>query len=516
MARSRPKACCGDGSSVGLKCLPTRAFVLAALLAVLLWRALSAPVWRALSVPAEPPLGGSLAAAALLRAAAASEAGPRGAAHASLLLSRRLHAAAAGGGGAGSFSSYKCLGGHDRASAASERSCVFRNVCHVNGSGLRLRFYADPREPQQPVTSEGGDISYGFGESFVAAGPYLHSGYSKAWSPELVLAPRPEGFATHPAAVAVALESFLESNFGEFVNVLVNVFGQPALHGLQPRANDTVLLELDPWQRSGKFRAAMLPSVSAHAPVDLRAAGDVCFRNVVVGAGRMSVLELAKWGAFVVEPLRDAILEGMAIYPPPPPERHSIVVLQKSAASSNPGRHVLNHDAVVADLAAHFAGVADVSSLLPDGLGVREQLERAQAATVIVTPPGGGSFLALFAQPGAAVIFLDVMHGGQSMRYPQVAGGGLEDATWTHLGSMEKLHFPICAGESPGGDSESNLVVSLPRMRHFVYLAMKRAERNLPSIQEHDTRRDGVDKFRTPNLCNMTEGTEALWQVTAG
>ena len=53
-------------------------------------------------------------------------------------------------------------------------------------------------------------------------------------------------------------------------------------------------------------------------------------------------------------------------------------------------------------------------------------------------------------------------------------------------------------------------------MRHFVYLAMKRAERNLPSIQVHDTRRDGVDKFRTPNLCNMTEGTEALWQVTNG
>ena len=298
------------------------------------------------------------------------------------------------------------------------------------------------------------------------------------------------------------------------------MFGQPALHGLQPRAKDTVLLELDPLQRAEKFRTAMLPALAAHGPFDLRTAGNVCFRSVIIGAGYMSVLGLTKWGSFVLEPLRDTILQAMAVPPPPPPTRHSILVVQKNMVSGNPGRHVLNHDAVVADLAAHFDGIANVTSLLPDGLSVREQIERAQAATVIVTGPGGGGFLVLFAQPGAAVVFLDVMHAGKSQRYPQLTGGGLEDATWTHLGSMERLHYPICAGESVedlskdsvGDHSEANLLVSTMRMRHFVYLAMKRAERNLTSIRERDTRRDNVDKFRAPNPCDMTDANAIQWQ----
>ena len=428
-----------------------------------------------------------------------------------LLLERRVVRARVGVGNR--FSSYKCLGGHGLASATSDRSCIFRNVCHVNGSGLNLRFYVNPREPMQPVTSEGG-VSYSFGQNFVAAGPYVHSGYSKAWGPELVLTPRPEeGFLMHPAPIAVAFESFYESNFGEWVNVLLNIFGQQALHGLQPRAEDTLLLELDPKERMKKFRAAMLPTISAHEPIDLRSAGNICFQNVIVGSGYMSVLGLTKWGAFILEPLRDTILQGMAILPPLPPTLHSVLVIQKNIKSSNSGRHVLNHDALVADLAAHFDGLAVVSTMLPDILNVHEQLERTQTATVIVTPPGGGGFLALFAQPGAAVIFLDVIHNGQSQRYPQLFGGGLEDATWTHLSSMEQLHFPICAGESIGGTSESNLVVSTTRMQHFVYLAMKRAEQNFPSIRVRDNRRDGIEKFREPDLCSMTEENAAMWQI---
>ena len=211
--------------------------------------------------------------------------------------------------------------------------------------------------------------------------------------------------------------------------------------------------------------------------------------------------------------MRDTILQGMGILQASPPVLHSILIIQKNPISSNSGRHIFNHEEVVIDLVTHFAGVATVTSMLPEEFSVREQLIRAQAATVIVTPPGGGSFITLFAQPGAAVVFVDVMHDGRSQRYPQLAGLGLEDATWTHLGSMEKLHYPICAGESDSGYAEGNIVVQPIRMRHFVYLAMKRAEQNFPSISVRDTRRDNMAKFLKPDMCSMTDENEEMWRI---
>ena len=464
----------------------------------------------ALSAAACPPAAAATPSAFEVAAAAAAPAAAAGWRGSSLLLERRR--AAVSGSTGGSFSSYKCLGGHDLASASNSRSCIFHDVCHVSGGGLRLQFYVDPREPRQPVTSEGG-VEFGFGPGFVAAGPYLQSGFSQAWSPELTPGPRPSTFAVHPAPIAVAFQSHVEANFAEWTNVMIHIFGQQALHGLQPLASKTLLLELDPRERSRKFRAAMLPLLSAHEPLDLRSAGDVCFQSVIVGAGHLDVLEMGKWGSFILEPLRDTILQGMGLPPPPPPLRHSVVIVQKNVKSGNLGRHIVNHGALVADIAAHFASIADVASLLPDELSVREQLEIIQAATVIITPPGGGGFISFFAQPGAAVIFVDVMHDGRSQRYPQLTTGGLEDAMWTHLASMEKLHYPICAGEAMAGGSEADLFVQPTRMRHYVYLAMKRAERHLPSIASRDTRRDGVEKFREPDMCKMTSETAAEWEV---
>ena len=420
------------------------------------------------------------------------------------------------------FSSHKCVGGSDYNSGvvhlgrpeldwSKARTCIFHDVCHAADGGEGIIYYVNSSEPRQPMLADSNAFIFDFPPDFLLAGPYNH--FSPSFAPSIALHPMPLGAIYHGVNVSVAFHPHVESSFAEFVNVMSSLFMLPALHGFQPAPETVQMLELDGWVTSKpmrKFRAALLPALTAHEPAFLRDLGPVCFANLIVGSGSISVLDMGLFGSLLIEPMRDVLLDHLGILSAPV-VTHRVLVIEKSATSSNSGRHISNHDELVAHLTHHLAGIAHVEGFLPDTASIGEQAGKAHAATVIIAPPGSGSFIGLFAQPGAALVFLDVNADGNSVRYPQETTGGREDAFWTHLRTVEVLHYPVCSIEetqlsrtdtntTPSVDT-LDIIVRLPRMEHVVYLAMKLAERHFPDIRVRDGRRDGA--HAEADICSL-------------
>jgi hypothetical protein len=72
------------------------------------------------------------------------------------------------------FSAHHCVGGNDYAGGASERSCVFFNVCHLEGEDDIIHYYVDPSKLRKPVYSEGSGVQYSFAPNLVYRGAYSY------------------------------------------------------------------------------------------------------------------------------------------------------------------------------------------------------------------------------------------------------------------------------------------------------------------------------------------------------
>lgn len=423
------------------------------------------------------------------------------------------------------FSSHHCVGGKGYSGVG--RTCVFHNVCHRKGEGDVLRYFLDSSLPRTPILSENNRFQWDFGNNdFLQLGVYNR--FSSKWSPTVEIGPVPNEFDFDNASRVVFHESFAENNPGHFFDLLHTVFALPLFHGFYP-SSDVRLLSTSKTKAHVKNRQGLLSKLSHHTPLFLSEQGDICYHNFFVGSPFTSVLTANEASTMTV----DKMIDFMLTRSPPsltqshnPPYRHRILILEKStqkktdfngAGSENDFNHLANHNETLEYLKNSFGGIAEVESLLPDGLTWDEQISIVRQATVIITPPGGGSYLVTFAHKGAAVIFLDKNFKGVSVRDVSAVGSDFNWWTWIH--HFEVLYYPTCTREECPGD----IIVIPPRLYHMAIVTMLLTERHeftklipdshrISSLwhrfeQQNATTAALAKEFLTPDMCSINQNT---------
>ena len=228
--------------------------------------------------------------------------------------------------------------------------------------------------------------------------------------------------------------------------------------------------------------------------------GDRCFKSVLVGFKGFSVLESGDFTSISGTRMIDTILKELGFFALPHQndsmlfvKRHKIVLIRKNEelltkinsthweGSSNNFNHIHNHDELFFYLRDTLKDVADVISMLPDKLSWNEQIGIIHSATVIITPPGGGSFLASFARNGASLILCDKNFKGISVR--DVSAVGQDDNWWTHFRRLNIFYYTVCSRDECPGD----IVVDLSRMFRLVITALIKVEQEQISSHISDT-----------------------------
>lgn len=378
-----------------------------------------------------------------------------------------------------------------------------------------MHYYVDPNLPFQPIVAEHNKFTYDFGSDYLVPGPYPEY-FSKKWSPSIIQSAIPSSLPYHNASRHIFFESFCEANPGEFVNLLHAVYGLPLLHGYEPNT-DIMLLDAQKVRRRTKHRSELLHNgLSVHEPKYLGEMGDMCFETLFVGAAFTNVLIANHMVAFTGDRMRDFMWQNLN-FSPPPVHRHNILILLKNTAKAktfdadgftNDMNHIINSNAVVSHLKDTYGHIADIKHVVPDDDSWHEHMKYVSAATVIITAGGGGSFGALFARPGASVVFLDFRR--PKHRFSERFGNGvhfktkrgdemvMEDNWWTHMNGIKTFHYPVCKNSE---QVNQNIIVSARRLQVVVCFALLSADMTFAlgeksAIAEHCL-------GRKPDICSI-------------
>jgi len=288
-----------------------------------------------------------------------------------------------------------------------------------------LYYCVDPERPRPPLHNKEYSFWYDFGPAVYKGNyPYKDTAYNwetpGRWGPTIVKGKRPD----YPASAIkqnILFEPFREEGVAEFMHLLLAFFTLPLMHGYTPKT-DMALIEFgDPKDISTlhsklvlKHRKHLLAGLTKHEPAFLDSMGDVCYDTVFVGAGMLTVLHNNPTLQITGDRMRDYIL-GNIDYDPSPlatNNRHRILIILKSMhGCSNPENHIMNSDALLGYLQTKLAAIADVESMIPDSFTWKEQIDKMQNATVIITAAGGGSFGAFFTRPGTSISGTDKRSG---------------------------------------------------------------------------------------------------------
>ena len=386
------------------------------------------------------------------------------------------------------FSSHICVGGRYMSSpGTTERRCVFFNVCHRSGGKDEILYYVDPTQVRQPIFSENNTFFYDFSDLFLSLGNWP---WSQKWGPTIINGSVPFGLFEN-ASTALFLESHCECNPGHFLDFAHTIYSLPIILGFDYSKNVQVLTN----KRSipcKKHRNALLPALTNYRIRFLNSEGDVCYRRLFVGAGNlhasgggagsiltMTVPQLQRIFLSHIKNNTDDRGAFKRI------RRHHVVVLQKnrkintlygkgeSEGSANNWNMFINHFELVEVLSELLKPYATVESLLPDNLSWNDQVEVIQRATVIITPPGGGSFFSLFAREGASIIVADRNYNGRSERLHTEYQSDWQ--LWTLMESyFSFIPYPVC---SPYEEFNNHIRVVPHRMLLLVKMAMLLAEK---------------------------------------
>lgn len=335
--------------------------------------------------------------------------------------------------------------------------------------------------PPQPIYADENQFIYDFRSRFVQLGSYTR--FSGTWSPVIDYYERPSNISFDVAHRAILFQPFCETNPGHFMDLLHTVYSLPFILGFKHSTNIRVL-DLVNSSPAAKHRKELLSCISSHEPIFLSKSGNICFRNLFVGASSLSTLEATELSSRTAEDMKELLVSNILTENKVnTPIQHKIIILQKnkkpfhvfengtSEGSTNDFNHVINNDEMVNFINATFYDFAEVITIIPDYYSWKELIQIVQSATILITPPGGGSFAGTFLKKGSGLIVLDKNFGHHSMR--DVATVGSDDNWWTHLHYVHLFHYPVCKrAECPG-----NIVVKLPRMFYVIILAMLRVER---------------------------------------
>ena len=372
------------------------------------------------------------------------------------------------------YSSYKCIGGNDYPQDAMKRHCVFHNLCHKAGEGDVLHYYVNNRLPRKPILVHSNLYQYEFGDNFLQLGTFEK--FSKQWGPSISPEPVPSTFPFDNSSRAIFYQSFAETNPGHFFDFLHSVFALPALLGYKPSTDIRVLTHSQSHYVK-KHRAQLLSTLTQYEPVKLKDMGDICFNTVFAGAGSLSMLEGSTFASITGINMRDYMLDNLNFTKQTSSDiqKHVIIILEKAVdakssdgkGSSNNFNHFTNHDDLVNYLSGKLNGVAEVIGLLPDNMTWSEQIATIRKASVIVTPPGGIAFLAMFAREGVSLIISDKNYRGVTVR--EVSLVGSDDNWWSNVQrAFNFLHYPVCNSWENDGD----IVVTIHRMYYVIILGM--------------------------------------------
>ncbi len=395
------------------------------------------------------------------------------------------------------FSTYRCIGGHEERSElgvrGNQRHCVFHNVCHKNGDGDMITYFADANDVGLPTDYVGSDVRYKFlREQWVQLGAY--EGFTPLYSPRVNRTtyglPPIETYPYAPLDRYILYHPFVEHNPGHFIDTLFVIYSLPVLLGYEPHLNIQLLdANFDKMEkvRSQKHRNALLPGVTAVPPRAMKDVGNVCFKNLFVGSGRINVLQ-GDWVApFTATKMIWYMIKNIENYHVKHgaplrfltheyhPRRHRIVILEKVLkVAENDANFFKEHDILVKVIKEYFedTGIAEVVNLRGSELSWMDQLKEIRKATCILSAPGGTSFLASFARPGTAVVISDKNYNGLSNR--DLAPAGKDNNWFSSLSHIFLFHYQVCTqDESIGG----SIRVVFPRMYMMLLQALSKVER---------------------------------------
>lgn len=384
---------------------------------------------------------------------------------------------------ASNYSSFHCIGGHNYYNGINRRKCVLYNVCHYEGEGDVIHYYIDPKLPKQPILADHNKFEYTFNYEFVHLGVYER--FSKVWGPIIDEMSRPN-YDYDEASRVLFYESFSEHNPGHFFDLLHSIYSIPIIHGYKP-STDIRLLSTENVIPSKKHREQLLIGLSRHLPRKLHEEGNKCYKTFFVGSILMSVLESSETAPFTAERMKNYLLSNLGYLDNKLVKQHKIVIIMKShnirisdestEGMDNDFNHFNNHKELIEYLKLSFNNIIEIQDILPDHMTWEEQIAIIRNATVVITPPGGGSFLATFAREGCSIIISDKNFRGISVR--DVSTVGQDDSWWTSMRNVNIFNYPVCSIEECPGD----IIINLPRMYHVILLALLQSENHFITSQ---------------------------------
>lgn len=303
------------------------------------------------------------------------------------------------------YSGFLCKGTQQRGSdkPAFYRVCLFSNVCWDHG---KWTFYSGGRERIRNFDYGGVDLNVSgpFPEAFI------YSRYLGALLPiEVHNGTIPAHMSWHDAALSAHYEVFIPENVGHFLleELLPVYLAQRTLLGtIDPDLQ--VLYAHDCANVKGCVRLSedWLRIISSRPWEHLTRASSMCFRGVLLGtaswAGERPFGEPQVGRATLMDDFRDHTLQRFGLDPGYTPQRHRITVIQKKCCR----RMIGNFDEMVQALNSTFSDI-EVVVLDPNNTSSEQQLIAMLNTTVLVTPEGAISYIALFLARGSSAVFVD-------------------------------------------------------------------------------------------------------------
>lgn len=341
-------------------------------------------------------------------------------------------------GGIQNFQTFEWLKATKRASGSfpeandpAFRTCMFRNVCMVDG---KLTYYMDPSiegiAPDIMRITAFEKVGGMFYTSMINKLLDSLPGYEKSlFMPEVIVGARPSDLLFAPTAVLYVLDQFSDpSNWAHLLlDTIVPTFAVAELFGRRPE--DIQLLGLtncSTWKVAASGPHDFLVFAQAtKEELCLRnterwlpaffdrpylfpphAYSNACFHELVAGqAGSQSIAGLGLHKRVTLRAMREHLYRRVGVDITLTPARHRVLVLLKKVEQAA---------SLISDLCAVIRGwldklgpaaaTLDLECIVPANMSVREQVENVAQATVLIFEQGSTGHLSSFLRRGASVI----------------------------------------------------------------------------------------------------------------
>ncbi len=247
------------------------------------------------------------------------------------------------------------------------------------------------------------------------------------------------------------------------------------------------------WGRNPKFSDYFIKGLSSRPPIWWNAIGPICFRNVVASPGpfdhQFNSAIGAGGGYYTADLFRRFVIKNLGLQYPVL-RKHYVTIVQKKGR----GRVWLNIDQVYKGLKSYFPDL-EIDMILPNDLTSQQQVEQMAKSSVVLTPSGGGSFIATFVPPGASVVFGDCLGSEpfpNSQNYETLPTESKsrrfarEDSWWQKLTTLTRFHYTVCSSTGDGDPTiptqTADFDIKPARMAFFLQLALRAAELKIPTI----------------------------------